>query len=55
MESGVCDDSERPVELFIEAHEPQGIEGLYIRQGPAIKSVPGDGPKSTTARARGSI
>lgn len=51
MESGVCDDSKRPVKLFIEAHEPQGIEGLYIREGPAIKAAPRDDPKSTTNSA----
>jgi hypothetical protein len=38
-ESGVCYDSERAVKLLIESHEPQGVKGLYMRQGPAIEAA----------------
>jgi hypothetical protein len=38
-ESGVCYDSERAVKLLIESHQPHGVKGLYMRQGPAIEAA----------------
>jgi hypothetical protein len=52
-ESGVCDDSERTVKLLIEAHEPQSVEGLYIRERPAIKAT--RDRESQQQRPRGTI
>lgn len=37
-ESGVGYDSERAVKLLVESHQPQGVKGLYMRQGPAIEA-----------------
>jgi hypothetical protein len=38
-EREVGDDGERAVELLVEAHYPQSVEGLYIRQTPAVEAA----------------
>ena len=47
-EGGVSDDSERVVKFLIEAHEPHGVEGIYVREAPAMeaarRSPPSQGP-----------
>ena len=38
-EREVGDDGERAVELLVEAHYPQRVEGLYIRQTPTVEAA----------------
>ena len=38
-EGGVSDDSERVVKFLIEAHEPHGVEGIYVREAPAMEAA----------------
>lgn len=35
----VRDDGERVVKLLVEAHEPQSVERLYIREAPTIEAA----------------
>jgi len=38
-ERNIGNDGERTVKLLVEAHEPQSVEGLYIREAPAVEAA----------------
>ena len=38
-ESGVGDNGERAIKLLMKAHEPEGVEGVYIREAPAVEAT----------------